>query len=414
MCMVAMAAVTLERIAQLREGARGKSDAAPDGLDKLLWIAGGVVGAAVLGLAVASGGGAAATGPTAAAGWGRFLLFAGATTLALWLWTSRRIGMTAVALALAALTLTDLWVVARRFFYTVPPPEATFAADDVTTFLTAQPGPSRMWTFPYPESYRGGGAYGSDFPMHFGIEQVGGEHPNMLQRWNQYVGAGTQTYIDWHNVVRDPRVVETSEGQAIAFDGEEGFLEAANVRYVVSMAPLFHPALREVHRGTALIYEHVNALPRAYLVPTVQPVEPDAMLDAMTAGAWNPREVAFVPAAAGVSLPEGPLQGDAQVLEYEPDLVSVRTTADRPALLVLADNFYEGWRAEIDGEPAEIVRTNHTFRGVVVPQGEHTVRFVFRPDDLYTGMYVTLLGFALLAGYGIFLLARRRRAAEPA
>src|SRR5690606_7695457 len=104
-----------------------------------------------------------------------------------------------------------------------------------------------------------------------------------------------------------------------------------------------------------------------------------------------------------------PLNGDAEVVEHEPDRVVVRTRANRAALLVLADNHYEGWRAEIDGEPAEIVLTNNTFRGVVVPEGEHTVRFEFAPGDLVTGLYVTGAVALLLAAYGAWLLARRRR-----
>jgi hypothetical protein len=230
----------------------------------------------------------------------------------------------------------------------------------------------------------------------------------------EYVGAGTETYIDWHNVVTEAAVVDTPEGQAIGFRWESGFLEAANVRYIVSMAPLSHPALREVHRGSALVYELVTALPRAYLVPGVVRAPEDGTLAAMTAADWNPREVAFVPADAGVDLPATPLSGDAEVAEYGPDRVVVATRADRPALLVLADNFYAGWEARVDGEAAEVVLANHTFRGVVVPAGEHTVEFEFSPPDLLLGLYVSSAVALLLLLYGGWALARARPAAPPA
>src|SRR5690606_35796584 len=160
-----------------------------------------------------------------------------------------------------------LWVIGKEFLHTTDPPEVTFAADDVIAFLESQPQPNRVWTFPFPQQYRSGGPYGGDYPMLFGVEQVGGEHPNPLRRWVEYLGAGTETYIDWHNLIAEAAVVDTPEGQAIGFRAQPGFLEAANVRYIVSMAPLSHPALREVHRGSALVYEHLAALPRAYLVP---------------------------------------------------------------------------------------------------------------------------------------------------
>ncbi|NIQ55076.1 MAG: hypothetical protein GWN71_17275, partial [Gammaproteobacteria bacterium] len=49
-------------------------------------------------------------------------------------------------------------------------------------------------------------------------------------------------------------------------------------------------------------------------------------------------------------LPEGPLDGAAEVRIHEPGRVVVETRADRDALLVLADNHYPGWIATIDGE----------------------------------------------------------------
>jgi uncharacterized membrane protein YfhO len=93
--------------------------------------------------------------------------------------------------------------------------------------------------------------------------------------------------------------------------------------------------------------------------------------------------------------------------------VVVRTDAGRAALLVLSDNMYKGWKATLDGRPAVIYRTNHTFRGVVVPAGVHTVEFDFRPDELYTGFWIYLACLALLAAYGAYLLARRFRRRDP-
>jgi hypothetical protein len=414
--LVSMAALTLERVLQLREASRqrrrGRSTE-PEPLARLPWVAGAVVGLAVLGMATAGTGVEAPGAPSRALGWARFAFFAALVGAALWLWVRESLSPRVLAVALAVITLTDLWVMGRRFLHTIDPPEATFAADDVISFLRAQPGPFRIWTFPFPQHYRGAGAYGGNFPMHFGIDQVGGEHPNMLQRWVEYVGPGTVTYIDWGNLIQEASVVETPEGQAIAFRAAPGMLEAANVRYVVSMAPLSHPTLREVHRGSALVYENVAALPRAYLPPTVVPIPAARMVEAMLATPWDPAQTAYVAAEAGIELPDAPLAGEAAITVYEPDRVVVQTRTDRAALLVLADNHYDGWRAEVNGQRAEVVLANHTFRGVVVPAGEQTVEFTFRPPPLYTGLYITVAGFVLLGILGVVLLVRERRRGEP-
>ena len=44
----------------------------------------------------------------------------------------------------------------------------------------------------------------------------------------------------------------------------------------------------------------------------------------------------------------------------------VRATADGRALLVLADTWFPGWNAKVDGREAPIVRTDQLLRGVVI------------------------------------------------
>lgn len=416
--LVVMAALTLEALAERRAAAAARRVGTKDesGLGMVLWIGLGVVGLAVFGAMVAGGGGNPGE-PSRAAGWMRFALFAGGITAVLWAWTSGKMGSRGAALLLALLTVLDLVVIDRRFFHTTDGPERAFAPDDVVSFLQSQPGTNRVWAFSVPgagvPTWGRGGSKGGDYPMLYGIEQVAGEHPNPLQRWVEYIGAGQQEITDFHNLL-GPRdslaVVQTPAGeQAIVFNPRPGLLEAANVRYVVSMAPLAHPGLREVHRGTALVYQVVNALDRAYLVPDVRKLPANAILPAMTAGGWNPGQTAFVPADAPVNVPAGPLTGSARVTAHAEDRVTVQTTASRPALMVLADNEYHGWTATVDGRETPIIRTNHTLRGVVVPAGTHTVEFTFRPGDLYTGFYLYLAGFGLLAAYAVFLLVRRRR-----
>jgi len=419
--LVTMAALTLERLAELRETARTRRPAAgeKDALRLVLYVGLGVVAVTFLGAMMAGSEPAAAGEPGRGAGWMRFALFAGAVTAILWTWTAGKMMSMATALLLALVTLADLWIIDRRFFHTTDGPDIAFAQDDVVAFLNAQPGPNRVWAFPVPQAWGRGGAKGGNYPMLFGVEQVAGEHPNPLQRWVQYIGAGTEEITDFHNLLGpydSLAVVRTPDGgEAILFNPRPGLLEGANVRYIVSMAPLANPQLREVYRGTALVYENTAALPRAYLVPSVQKLPEDRIRPTMEAG-WNPAQTAFVPVEAPVNVPTGPLTGDARVTAHEADRVVVQTTASRAALMVLADNYYAGWTATIDGREAPVIRTNHTLRGVVVPEGTHTVEFTFHPDDLYTGFYLYLAGFAVLAALGAFALVRvlRQRRAEGA
>ncbi len=78
-----------------------------------------------------------------------------------------------------------------------------------------------------------------------------------------------------------------------------------------------------------------------------------------------------------------------------------------PRLLMFTDSIYPGWRAYVDGERAEIVRTNGAFKGVEIPAGSHAVRFEFRPISILIGMMIS--GFALVAASIVLLWAGRPR-----
>lgn len=392
--LICMAAVTLERLAELRDARAARRVAAePEAGESMLPIlAATVVVIAILGAAVL--GSAAApmaegtVGLTPAQGWMRFAFFAAAVGGALWLWWTRKASTLVATVLLSLITVADLWLVGKKFFQTMEAPEIAYAEDDVTAFLKEQRGPWRFF------SIEGQSAWPrfKNLPMWYGMDNAAGEHGNQLQRYNELAGPGERTMVDFHNF-NDPR-----------------FLAAANVRYLVISAELQVPWLREVFRGQqAIVYENTLNLPRAYLAERAVPVREKGAITAMQDSSWNPLTTAFVETARPLGIPEGPLQGNAQVTRYEPDHVTVRTTASRPALMVLSDNWYKDWHATVDGREAPILVANHAFRGVVVPQGTHTVEFRFQPRELYTGFYIYLAGLALLALYGAFELLRSRR-----
>jgi uncharacterized membrane protein YfhO len=59
---------------------------------------------------------------------------------------------------------------------------------------------------------------------------------------------------------------------------------------------------------------------------------------------------------------------------------------------------FPGWRAYIDGTATPIYRTNYLFRGIVVPPGQHTISFLYRPVSAAVGMALTALTFLVVMG----------------
>ncbi len=87
-----------------------------------------------------------------------------------------------------------------------------------------------------------------------------------------------------------------------------------------------------------------------------------------------------------------------------PGHIKLRTNALRPALLVVAESWYPGWRATIDGQPVEVLRANYLSQGVVVPTGAHTVEMEYSPDSFRYGQMLSLVALLLLAPLAVWAI----------
>jgi hypothetical protein len=147
----------------------------------------------------------------------------------------------------------------------------------------------------------------------------------------------------------------------------------------------------------------------------------DAALAAVTDGSTDLRRVAVteeelpgIPATSqsqrgsgGVS-PRLASAGEARLVGYGRDEAVVEVDAERPALLVLTDVHFPGWKATVDGRDAEIERVDYLLRGVQVPAGSHTVELSYEPASWRAGWIVSALALLAIAGLALLGLRRRR------
>ncbi len=194
-----------------------------------------------------------------------------------------------------------------------------------------------------------------------------------------------------------------------------------NIRYVPTTMPLdeLYPGFdlsgfRVELDGWMTVYENIDAMPRAWVARrwVVQP--PDDVLGWMTTNAGSLRDTVVVsePPAPGAVSPT-PLDGaEARIEAYANDRVVVRASMPDDGYLVLADTYYPGWRATVDGEDARVQRADHALRAVWVPAGEHEVVFTYRASGRTTGTVLTVvsaLGIVAVAAAGPLVRRRRRR-----
>ena len=87
--------------------------------------------------------------------------------------------------------------------------------------------------------------------------------------------------------------------------------------------------------------------------------------------------------------------------------LKIQTKTNTDSFFVLADTYYPGWHAYIDGKETKIFRANLMFRGIVLPKGDHTVEFKYIPHSFYLGVAVSGMTFVGLVAF--FWLKKYKR-----
>jgi hypothetical protein len=129
-----------------------------------------------------------------------------------------------------------------------------------------------------------------------------------------------------------------------------------------------------------LLYETPCTMPRAFAAgkAAVAATPRDALLP-LSDPAFDARGTVFVPSGTfqpGSGETAG-AAGDVEIAGYTPDEVILRAALTRPGYVVLLDRFDPNWHARVDGREADVLRANHIFRAVQVPEGKHEVRFYY-------------------------------------
>ena len=121
--------------------------------------------------------------------------------------------------------------------------------------------------------------------------------------------------------------------------------------------------------------------------------------------------VVLLEGEAEIHGPQGLFMSEpAQITMYENERVEVEAAAKADGWLVLLDYYYPGWKAQIDGKPAPILRADGFFRAVSIPPGRHTVTFDYHPDYFYRSLQVAAAGFA--AWLILLLVSFRKRQSQ--
>lgn len=151
------------------------------------------------------------------------------------------------------------------------------------------------------------------------------------------------------------------------------------------------------------VYENKSSLPRVWLVSKVITLTPQEISNTINTSVlpdnsiYNPNEIALIEENIN-NFVTGKFddKSKAEIIKQTPTTVEIKTNSNTSSFLILSDTYYPGWQSKIDGRKTKVFVTNYLSRGIILPQGEHIVKFQFKPFTFNVGLGLSLASFFAL------------------
>src|SRR5690606_23625561 len=73
-----------------------------------------------------------------------------------------------------------------------------------------------------------------------------------------------------------------------------------------------------------------------------------------------------------------------------PDYIKYMYESPVPQATIFSEIYYEeGWNAYLDGNKIDYFRVNYLLRGMIIPEGDHTIEFKFEPQSYATANVIS-------------------------
>jgi hypothetical protein len=300
-------------------------------------------------------------------------------------------------LGLSLLLFVDLASFDLTLIRFVSPAEAFAQGRAVAEYLAAQPGLFRT----YSPSY--------SLPSHVAaqadLQTADGVEPVHLASYDKFMalagGYGDESFSVTIPSFPPDRPLEEAFRNT---QPDLRLLGLLNVEYLVAAFPMNWPGLTPMAQIDGLwVYRNQHMLPRAW-VASPSPLAGGNRRGVDAAGDWA-TQWATLADQASAALTTG--EDLARVTFYAPDRIEVEARPAADGMLVLAEIWYPGWQATVDGKAQPVERVAGILRGVQLARGTHQVILVYDPASARWGAWLSLAGIAGLVGWGGWRLWRR-------
>ena len=326
------------------------------------------------------------------------LVLLGAALLLFRVW--RRVGVGLCGSLAILLVVGDMY----SFGWTLNPPQRAqdlFFETGGTRFLGADNGLFRIIRGP-----AGNGVLPPNTAAVYGIADAQGYSSLVLDYYGEFVD------LIEPGLAKTRRIGALTRVESLT----SPLLDLLNVKYVLTEASVSqelaefdaaHDDLELVYDGEIRIYENKNVLPRAFVVHGLEVrTDKEGVLSELTRPGFDPTSYVVLEETperswAGTSTAE--YKSTARIVEYEPSRVRVEVDSATDGFLVLADLYYPGWRAAVDGQSQKVYKADYAFRAVEIGEGQHVVEFVFDPLSFQIGWRISAITAGAMCS---FLLIR--------
>jgi hypothetical protein len=104
-----------------------------------------------------------------------------------------------------------------------------------------------------------------------------------------------------------------------------------------------------------------------------------------------------------------------ELKSYKANELVYSSTSQGERLAVFSEIYYPaGWKSYIDGAESKYFRSDYVLRGMIVPAGDHEIKFIFKPSSYIVGNKISMISSAvfilLLAAYFLTKLKMKSKA----
>jgi hypothetical protein len=294
-------------------------------------------------------------------------------------------------LIIALLIVLDLWTVDKRYldadrFERPSTIQKSFTPTVADAFILKDPSQHRVLSF-------ASSPFNDNSPTSYFHKSIGGYHGAKMERYQELIDSCIYPEIGaFGEAAKKAQSVE--ELQMVLDKTPIPALNMLNTRYVIynsAAAPLINP----------------NALGNVWFVEKPVIVE-NANKEISSVRSFNPSKEAIINNTFKDQIIQStfPVQENEKInlVSYQPDELHYKYVAKEEKLAVFSEIYYPaGWKCYIDGKESKYFRTDWVLRGMVVPAGDHEIKFAFKPASYYVGNKISLASSVLLillfAGY---------------